>query len=1033
MAKTRRNDAGEVYEVEKRLDYGTKGTQVEVLSNQIHLSHGDDVPDKKDEESDGAWWKTATIYIYHIEFVGKASGRAPPSGNAPPPAPLSKPKRYELLEELYEEDETLRKYKDRIAFDGQDTLYSRVPLEEFTLFDGCWKVGKKKKAAPGAPAKKEEASPAEGLVTQITLQFASKVSLKDIYKATMSEDTEEQESKMSAPEKTALLYLMGAKFLASKDPIFQMQGNKFFIFNNKTKAIPFQVGGYLMFGFTVSLVFSKGTVLLNVINVSLPFYKHTKYLPGDPKFKENDKTRYTLMDWLIECYAKVNSKSSGAKSKQAPTGKDLNNFLSQNMEVKNLMKGLKVYRYYINYSVDANGTPKPPRKMQAKGIFDLARETADSLKFKALPSSLTKDEKPVPGEQEITVTTTSYFAKKYGIKLQYPDVRMVSLGGKNIVPLECLTIVPGQKLKGQIYEEKTMIDFTALRPDDKFNLISNLALPSVARALNSEGNGKSKKSATRYEFLKVPSRIIDAPTVKYKDTNVVYKDAPFGTQAAQGKGPNEETKGKWNLMKHQFISASADPYKLRAIFINDSSRAPPQSILGKLTKSVEQFAKDAGSVGVNFDVSGHPLLINDFNAPVKRRVDSPDGSRGRGRGNGRGRGRGRGGAGRNGSSFVYEITPGEKKLVELLKSIPPKVYVLFVLARGNDAGIYNRLKEIADLRFGVLNSCVVWDSFSKNSPQYNTNAVMKMNLKLQGTNHSLDAKDMELLTDKATGLPFLVIAADVTHYPEKDQNSIAAMVGSYEKTFSKFPGDYMLQDEPGEEIISRIGELVASRLDLYREKNNGKLPPRVLFYRDGVSETQLSQVVKIEVKGLKQALRKYNGSGKKYDPPVTCVVVAKRNMVRFKPLHKNAKNAAGEEVAVQSMGNVMPGTVVDREITSPAHFDFFLQSQQVLAGTGVPCHYWCVYNENHFDSDYLQAVSHALCYIFGRSSTSVKVVAPVYYADLLCTRASQFFKANFAMVNAEFQKQKKNKEDVITAYKLLPPIGKNVKSLMYYI
>lgn len=1034
MQKTRHSSVDQPFNVEKRLDYGTKGTPVEVLTNHVRLSLGDDAPGRKKVASDDAWWKTATIYTYHIDFIGKQNpaGRGPPQ-KGPPPA-ISKPKKYELLDDLFEEDKTLAKYKDRIAFDGQDTLYSRVPLEEFSLFNGCWKVGKKKNSTAGA-GKKGKSEIAEELVAQITLQFASKITLKDIYKATMSEDPEEQENKMSAADKTALLYLLGAKFLTSKDPIFQMQGNKFFIFNEKAKSIPFQIGGFLICGFTISIVYSRGTVLLNAINVALPFYKHVKYLPGDRKFKQNEKVRFTLMDWIIECYQQINGKGRGPKRTAEPSSKDLNLFLTKNMDIKNLIKGLKVYRYYINYSVNSDGTPKPPSKMPAKGIVDFARETADSLKFKTLPSAMTKSAKSVAGEKEITVNTTSYFAKKYNIKLKYPDVKMVSLGGKNIVPAECLTIVPGQKLKGQIYDEKTMIDFTAIRPEEKFKLINNLALPPLTNALNSENKGKA--GAVKFEFLKVPSRVIDAPVVQYKKSNVTYIDAPFGTKSTNGKAPSEETKGKWNLTNHQFIHTSKDIYNLRPIFINDSSREPPVTVLERLTASVKKFAKDAAAVGVNFDTSGRPILINEFSAPVRRRVDSGnEKGRGRGRGAPRGRGRGRGGFGGGRPSFVYEITPGEQQLVQLLEKIPEKVYILLVLNRGNDSAIYNRLKEIVDRRFGVLNSCVVWESFSKNSAQYNTNAVMKMNLKLQGTNHSLSDKDLELLIDKESGLPFLVIAADVTHYPEKDQNSIAAMVGSYERTFSKFPGDYLLQDQPGEEIISRIGEFVASRLDIYKANNKGKLPPKILYYRDGTSETQLSQVVKIEVKGLKEALRKYGSrkkGAKKYDPPVTCVVVAKRNLVRFKPLHENATNAEGKTVAVQSMGNVMPGTVVDREITSPAHFDFFLQSQQALAGTGVPCHYWCVYNENHFDSDYLQAISHALCYTFGRSSTSVKVVSPVYYADLLCTRAAQFFKANFEILSAEFQKERKNKDDVIVPTKLLPPVHKNIRSVMYYI
>lgn len=213
----------------------------------------------------------------------------------------------------------------------------------------------------------------------------------------------------------------------------------------------------------------------------------------------------------------------------------------------------------------------------------------------------------------------------------------------------------------------------------------------------------------------------------------------------KGKVPSEETKGNWKLANHQFIHTSKDIYNLRPIFINDSSREPPATVLERLTASMKKFAKDAATVGVNFDTSGRPILINEFSAPVRRRVESDNGrGRGRGRGAPRGRGRGRGSFGGGRPSFVYEITPGEQQLVQLLENIPEKVYILLVLNRGNDSAIYNRLKEIVDRRFGVLNSCVVWEFFSKNSAQYNTNAVMKMNLKLQGTNHSLRDKDSEL-------------------------------------------------------------------------------------------------------------------------------------------------------------------------------------------------------------------------------------------------------------------------------------------------
>ena len=1015
------------FKIHGRVDYGTRGTKVDVLTNQILISAGDDVTNYKHSEAD-PWWRSAYIYTYHIDFK-------PPEKKGPrrgPPQALSKPKKYELLDALFHEDETLFKYKDRIAFNGEETLYSHVPLEEFTLFKGCWDVSnkqKKKISVVGLQKGKDE--PVNELASQIVLKFASKVNLSDIYKATLNQNPEEQENKMTAPEKTVLLSLLGVKYMQSDDPIFQLQGNKFFIYNKDAVAMPFQMGAYLLHGFTVSLRYVYGAVLLNTINVCLPFYKHTKYLPGDPKFSENAKTPYTLMDWIIECY-EANNAFRGYRTKGPVTSSELNTFIERNRELKDLVRGLKVYRPYINYSVNPDGSPKPPKKMQPKGIVGFARETAASLKFKALPSDVENAKAPRPGEREIMISTEQYFAKKYNIKLKYPDVKLVSLGGRNVVPAEALIIVPGQKLKGLIRDENTVKDFTALRPIDKFRAITNLALPAVRNALSPEEQDAKAPHDSPYTFLKVPSRIIDAPVVQFKDSTVKYVDKPFGTK--EGKTFHEETKGNWNLKNHKFVSPPAEEWKLRAIYINDNERAPPASVLEDLKNSLNKFKTDVATVGVRFDTSGAPILINNF-GPPERKVIGGGGRGGSGRGGRGGRGGGRGGRAPRGE-VVYEISPGEQKLCQLLKTIPPKTYLLFILNSANNSGVYNRLKFLADLTYGVLNNCVVWSSFRKNSTQYNVNVVMKMNLKLQGVNHTLSEEDISYLKDKDTGLPFMVLGADVTHYPEKDQNSIASLVGSFDSQFAQFPGDYMLQSEPGEEIISGIGNLIRDRLKLYQQHNGGKLPPKVLFYRDGVSETQFSQVVKIEVKNLKLALKRFGaelGKDPKYNPSLTTIAVVKRNQIRFMPLQENALNEKGELVAVQSMGNVMPGTVVDRGITSSAHFDFFLQSQQPLKGTGVPCHYWCIYDENMFNSDYLQRVTHSLCYLFGRSSTSIKVASPVYYADCLCERGAQFFKANFDVAKHEFAKERGGKSDAIPAAKLLPPIHDNVKNVMYYI
>lgn len=319
--------SNEEYKIHKRIDYGTKGTKVDVCTNHVLLAPGDDVPLDKDTSLPDAWWRSAFIYTYHIDFLPPLKGAQP---RGAPPFTLSKPKKIQLLKTLFLEDQTLNKYQDRISFNGEDTLYSHIPLEEFTLFDGCW----------GGSQRNEKTTLSKGLQNlpnaQIRLKYTAKIALGDIYKDTLSKDPEKQETKMASDHRSALLSLLGAKFLQTSDPIFQLQGNKFFIFNKDTHAVPFSIGGYLMSGFTVSLRYAYGSVLLNTINVALPFFKHTKYLPGDPRFNENEKERYTLMDWLVECYHQENSRK-GVRGSKSPTARELNFFFDGNFNFKKLV------------------------------------------------------------------------------------------------------------------------------------------------------------------------------------------------------------------------------------------------------------------------------------------------------------------------------------------------------------------------------------------------------------------------------------------------------------------------------------------------------------------------------------------------------------------------------------------------------------------------------------------------------------------------------------------------------------------------
>jgi len=83
--------------------------------------------------------------------------------------------------------------------------------------------------------------------------------------------------------------------------------------------------------------------------------------------------------------------------------------------------------------------------------------------------------------------------------------------------------------------------------------------------------------------------------------------------------------------------------------------------------------------------------------------------------------------------------------------------------------------------------------------QYMANVSMKLNLKLQHTNHGVnfpaDVQDLLSIQDAAQQLDTIILGADVTHPTKSSPNpSIAAVVGSVDEHYANYPGSVRFQE-----------------------------------------------------------------------------------------------------------------------------------------------------------------------------------------------------------------------------------------------
>ncbi|KAI6038599.1 Piwi-domain-containing protein [Pisolithus marmoratus] len=529
------------------------------------------------------------------------------------------------------------------------------------------------------------------------------------------------------------------------------------------------------------------------------------------------------------------------------------------------------------------------------------------------------------------VTVENYFKRKYNIQLRHPDMPLINFGGKDkaiLLPPEVCIILPDQPFRGKLSEQHTanMITTACQPPNVNGEAIVNqgldrLGFRSAGAVLQSFGVGVGQEMAV------VPGRILPTPGIKYSQNN----------------SPAVDNKASWNLRGVRF-AAGATLEKMAVLVIKDGKQRDEFAGVSdpELREVVTGFRQMCTTSGMR--VGGEPIYLEarlpgkDNNDPMRKKaIDS---------------------------------------IRQVLRTMKVKPTIIMVILADGNRAIYEGLKHLCDVFLGVATVCVHSSKIKKKSPQYYANVALKFNMKLGGVNHNLsDPNSVRWLS----AMPTMIVGMDVTHPgpgSAKGTPSIAAVVASVDSQYAQYPGCLEIQ-ETKKEMITKLKDMMISRLEIFKNRNKGKLPDRVLVYRDGVSEGQFNIVRVEEFPEIVKAFRKYDKPKQPYRPKVTIVICGKRHHTRFYPTEEST--AAGD-------GNPRPGTVVDRGVTAVYHYDFFLQAHGGLQGTTRPTHYYVVHDENGFRADQIQGLTHAMSYMFSRATKGVSLVAPAYYADIACER-----------------------------------------------
>ncbi|XP_053658864.1 protein argonaute-2-like [Anopheles marshallii] len=521
------------------------------------------------------------------------------------------------------------------------------------------------------------------------------------------------------------------------------------------------------------------------------------------------------------------------------------------------------------------------------------------------------------------LSVADYFLKHLKYRLNYPNLPVLHVGStvRSIyVPAELCDIPGGQALTKNHPEECTrdIIRYAATNTQTRKQKIVDLA---TQIQYNKCPTLVDFGIAVGNEFEKVPARIIDAPPIEYARNE---KIAPrSGVWRAEGK----------NFLQPS-TELSRKPLRWRVLNLDGYTN---ETTVKKFGEMLQQQAMRCNVQMEPFDMGSTYVLV------------------------------------RNPNNALRDIGT----LLEGIKKDNPTITIVILPSRGDAYAKVKQKAELASERIGLLTQCIKSMTVAKKGNDMSTlnNIMLKINAKTNGANHCVSQVAVPPLGRGKV----MYIGADVTHPLSDDVPSVVGVTALYDLIGFRYNCSVRLQGAR-DEMIRDLENIVHRQLLLYQQYN-GDLPERIMYYRDGVSDGQFSEILTIELQALHAAISRAKPG---YKPAVTFIVVQKRHHTRFFP-HGNCPSD-GKNC------NVPPGTVVDSEITLPDRYEFYLVSHAAVQGVAKPTKYVVLYDDSNCSPDHLQALTYNLCHLFARCNRSVSYPAPTYYAHLAAYRGRVYIK-----------------------------------------
>ncbi|OBT88213.1 hypothetical protein VE02_02429 [Pseudogymnoascus sp. 03VT05] len=514
------------------------------------------------------------------------------------------------------------------------------------------------------------------------------------------------------------------------------------------------------------------------------------------------------------------------------------------------------------------------------------------------------------GDDESTTKLTSvsdYFERKYGIKLQFPRLPLASTRFGDF-PLEVCFSADGERYKEVLQGQETadFIKFATAPAYERKNQIQHgLRLLSHHAVPTIAAHGFKVNNT----MMSVKARILPAPRLTYG-----------------GNRPMTPRDGRWNLRGLKFLR----PSTIKSwVIVYVPARQPLDN--NQLERFGSEMVRSFTDCGMTVPREGPPIIV--------------------------------------GNPYGNLTQVVQDSIARAHNNFGTRPDVIFIILQGASVPIYKTLKAGLDVHEGIASQVMLQEKAlsGRGSAQYLANIAMKVNVKLGGTN--CIAEEPLFKSGRC-----MLLGGDISHAAPGALRSVnpppstAALVGTWDRECTAYTAVASVQ-ESLLGFIANVKPMMAELLKRYAEKNNGSYPQHIVYYRDGVSESEFQEIKTEEGRKLHELCQELGAQTK-----ITIIVAIKRHHTRF---------FADRDIA-SKLGNVPCGTVVENSSTIN---DAFIIAHPDLQGTKRPTRYVTIVDENNLGADAFQRLTFNLCSSYARATTSVAVCPPVYYADQACERA----------------------------------------------